>query len=43
VSWYRGARALLAPFAVYGMLPMMCNGFVAAITGRSVKWKGRVI
>jgi chlorobactene glucosyltransferase len=42
-SWYRNAWALLAPLAVYWMLPIMCNGFVAAVTGRPVKWKGRVI
>lgn len=43
VSWYRDGRALLAPLAIYWMLPMMCNGCLAAVTGCPVKWKGRVI
>lgn len=43
LGWYRGARALLAPLAIYGILPLMCNGLLTAITGRPVKWKGRVI
>jgi hypothetical protein len=41
--WYRDLRVLLAPVAVYWMLPVMGNGFVAAVTGRRVKWKGRSI
>jgi chlorobactene glucosyltransferase len=43
VSWYRSARALLAPLAIYWMLPIMCNGLVAVVVGRPVRWKGRLI
>ena len=42
-GWYRGPGALLAPFAIYGILPMILNGVVAALTGRQVQWKGRTV
>ena len=40
--WYRGpARALLAPLGIYGMVFIIANGFIAALTGRQLEWKGR--
>ena len=43
LQWYRGLRVLLAPLGIFGMLPILARGFVAAVTGRPVEWKGRVI
>jgi chlorobactene glucosyltransferase len=43
LPWYRGLRVLLAPLGIFGMLPVLARGFIAAITGRAVEWKGRVI
>ena len=43
LQWYRGVRVLLAPFGMFGILPVLARGFAAAITGRPVEWKGRVI
>ena len=43
LPWYRGLRVLLAPLGMFGMLPVLARGFVAAVTGRPVQWKGRVI
>ena len=43
LQWYRGLRVLLAPLGIFGMLPILARGFVAAVTGRAVEWKGRVI
>jgi len=42
-SWYRSWRAVAAPVAIYFLLPMIVNGFLAALTGRRVEWKGRTI
>ncbi len=43
-GWYQGfSGALLAPLGVYGMLPVLWSGFLSAVTGRPVEWKGRVI
>ena len=42
--WYDDSpRALLAPVAIYGMLPIVLNAFIAALTDRQIEWKGRVI
>lgn len=42
--WYRPrAAALLAPLAIYGILPAILGGLWAAGLGRPVRWKGRVI
>jgi len=43
LQWYRGLRVLLAPLGMFGMLPVLARGLVAAVTGRPVEWKGRVI
>ena len=43
LQWYRGFCVLLAPLGMFGMLPVLARGFVAAVTGRAVEWKGRVI
>jgi chlorobactene glucosyltransferase len=41
--WYKNWRAIAAPLAIYFLLPMIANGFLAALTGRHVEWKGRTI
>jgi chlorobactene glucosyltransferase len=42
--WYRNPlRALLAPLGICGMFFIIANGFIAAITGRQLEWKGRFI
>ncbi len=41
--WYGWARALLAPFGIYAILPGVLRGAVGAVTGHHVEWKGRVI
>ena len=42
--WYRNPlRALLAPLGIYGMFFIIVNGFLAAITGRQLEWKGRAL
>jgi hypothetical protein len=43
LSWYRHARVALVPVAIYLMLPIVFHGVITALTGRPVKWKGRVI
>ena len=43
-SWYQSSLgALLAPFGIYRMLPILGRGMVAAFTGSPVEWKGRTI
>lgn len=42
-SWYRGWRAITVPFAIYFLLPLLVNGFVAALMDRRVQWRGRTI
>jgi chlorobactene glucosyltransferase len=42
--WYRNPlRALLAPLGIYGMFFVIANGFIAALTGRQLEWKGRTL
>jgi glycosyltransferase involved in cell wall biosynthesis len=42
--WYRNPlRALLAPLGIYGMFFIIVNGFIAALTGRQLEWKGRAL
>ncbi len=42
--WYRNPlRALFAPLGIYGMLFVILNGFIAAISGRQIEWKGRAL
>jgi glycosyltransferase involved in cell wall biosynthesis len=42
--WYRNPlRALLAPLGICGMFFIIANGFIAAITGRELEWKGRAL
>jgi hypothetical protein len=41
--WYGGPWALATPLAICGMLPVVWNGFIAALTGRRVEWKGRTV
>jgi GT2 family glycosyltransferase len=43
-SWYQSsAGALLAPFGIYRMLPILGRGIVAVFTDSPVEWKGRTI
>jgi len=42
--WYRNPlRALLAPLGILGMFFVIMNGFIAALTGRQLEWKGRAL
>ena len=42
--WYGNPwRALLAPLGIVGMFFVIANGFIAAITGRQLEWKGRAL
>lgn len=42
--WYGSpGRALLAPLGVMGMFFVIVNGFIAALTGRQIEWKGRAL
>jgi glycosyltransferase involved in cell wall biosynthesis len=42
--WYRNPlRALLAPLGIVGMFFVIANGFIAAMTGRQLEWKGRAL
>jgi len=42
--WYRNPlRALLAPLGICGMFFVILNGFIAAMTGRELEWKGRAL
>ena len=44
LPWYRNPlRALLAPIAIYGMLPILYGGMISALSGSGVEWKGRVV
>jgi glycosyltransferase involved in cell wall biosynthesis len=42
-GWYRSWRLILAPFAIYAILPMLCRAALAALRGSSIAWKGRTI
>jgi glycosyltransferase involved in cell wall biosynthesis len=42
--WYRNwGTALLAPAAVYGILPVLARGLLAALFGKPIEWKGRKV
>ena len=44
LAWYRNPlRALMAPLAIYGILPILGGGLLGALGGASVEWKGREI
>ena len=44
LPWYRNPlRALVAPLAIYGMLPIAWGGMLGALSGSTVEWKGREI
>ena len=42
-GWYRSWRVVLAPLAVYAILPLLWTGVTSAMTGARVDWKGRTI
>jgi 4,4'-diaponeurosporenoate glycosyltransferase len=42
--WYDSwPRALLAPLAIYGILPVLARGLISAVFGRALVWKGRTV
>jgi 4,4'-diaponeurosporenoate glycosyltransferase len=42
--WYGSwRRALLAPLAIYAMLPILARGLLSALTGKPIAWKGRTV
>jgi glycosyltransferase involved in cell wall biosynthesis len=42
--WYRNwGTALLAPVAIYAILPTLARGLVCALFGKPVQWKGRTV
>jgi glycosyltransferase involved in cell wall biosynthesis len=41
--WYGWSRAILAPLAIYAILPLLFHGALAAVTNRHFEWKGRVV
>jgi glycosyltransferase involved in cell wall biosynthesis len=42
--WYPNwGKALLAPLAVYWILPSLLGGLVSAVFGWSIRWKGRTV
>jgi hypothetical protein len=43
LPWYGNRRALLAPLAVYGILPMLFNASIGVLTTTHVEWKGRQV
>lgn len=43
LPWYGSRNALLAPFGIYTLLPVLARGMARALLNRPVKWKGRVI
>lgn len=44
LPWYRNAfRALLAPLALYAMLPMAIHALYCVWTAKKVQWKGREV
>ncbi len=42
-TWYRSWTALLAPLAIYGMLPVLARGLRFTLGGGQGKWKGRTL
>lgn len=43
-SWYGNwPQSLLAPLAIYGMLPILARGLLSALTGKPILWKGRTV
>jgi hypothetical protein len=42
--WYESwGRALLAPLAIYWILPVLARGVISAVFGRPLEWKGRTV
>ena len=42
--WYgNGLRLLLAPLAVYAVLPILLHGAFSALADRHIEWKGRTV
>ena len=43
-AWYPArSKAVLAPLALYWILPALMSSFIAAFFGRTVEWKGRKV
>lgn len=43
ILWYRSAFALLLPLAAYQAAARLWSGLILALTGRRLRWKGRLI
>jgi glycosyltransferase involved in cell wall biosynthesis len=43
LAWYRSPFALLLPLAAYAAAARLGSGLLAALTGRGIRWKGRMI
>lgn len=43
LPWYGVARAILAPLAVYAILPLLGNALIGVLSTTHVEWKGRDI
>ncbi len=43
LPWYRNLRILLAPIAIYAILPILVNAFLGVVTTTHVQWKGRAV
>ncbi len=43
IPWYGWRRAILAPLAIYAMLPILLRGTLGALSHGPVEWKGRII
>lgn len=41
--WYGPARALLAPVAIYAIVPILTGAFFGVLSTTHVKWKGREV
>ncbi len=42
--WYESwLQSLLAPLAIYAMLPILARGLASAFTGKPITWKGRTV
>jgi hypothetical protein len=42
-GWYRPQRIVLAPLAVYAILPLLLGAMASALTGSKTEWKRRTI
>jgi hypothetical protein len=43
LPWYGPGKVVLAPFAVYAILPILGNALLGVLSTRHVEWKGREV